>query len=124
MDTSTNGNGTSAASTELVGPIWKLTSMNGQVVADDIKVTLEFGADGMYFAQAPVNTVRGPFTVDGDKLTIADGAMTQMAGIDEAHNIAETSFIESLAKVVSYNIQGDVLSLQDSAGATILEFGL
>jgi len=124
VDTSTNGNGTSAASTELVGPIWKLTSMNGQVVADDIKVTLEFGADGMYFAQAPVNTVRGPFTVDGDKLTIADGAMTQMAGIDEAHNIAETSFIESLAKVVSYNIQGDVLSLQDSAGATILEFGL
>jgi len=115
--------------TDLVGPIWKMTQMATDKnasdiapVADGITVTIEFGADGMYFAQAPVNTVRGPFTVEGDKLTLADGAMTQMAGIDDAHNIAEDTFIGLLKRVVSYKIQGNTLSLYDNAGILIMEF--
>ena len=126
VDSSTSAAGDGS---DLIGVIWKLTKMAdasgaaASAVADDIVATLEFAADGMYFAQAPVNTVRGPYTFGApDRLTLAEGAMTQMAGIDDAHNVAETTFVGLLSKVVSYKVQGDTLSLLDDAGAVILEF--
>jgi len=110
--------------TELIGPTWKLKAMDGCAVASDIVATIQFGADSMYFAQAPVNTVRGPFSVEGEKLTLQEGAMTQMAGIDEAHNAAEKTFVDLLKRVVSYKLQGTSLALLDNAGTAILEFEL
>jgi heat shock protein HslJ len=128
-DTTVNTDGSTTKDAELVGPVWKLTQMAGPAVgsdiapiADDINVTIEFDAEGMYFAQAPVNTVRGPYVVDGESLTLEDGASTLMAGIDEAHNEAETTFIGLLARVKTFKILADSLSLYDDAHILILEF--
>ena len=108
---------------DLVGTVWNLAAMNGTPLASDITTTIEFKDDGMYYAQAPVNTVRGPFTAGADgTLTLGPGAMTQMAGIDEAHNVAEKTFTDLLGQVVSYRVQGDTLSLLDDAGTVVLEF--
>jgi len=117
---------------DLIGPEWVLTAMadniEGAEAADlaegrEWLASITFNEDGMYFAQAPVNTVRGPYLLAGDnELVIEDGAMTQMAGIDDEVNNAEHTFIGLLQRVASYKIAGNSLSLYDDAGNLILGF--
>ena len=121
---------TDGLESDLIGTEWTLIAMATDdegidlvPVADDINASITFDADGTYFAQAPVNTVRGPFTLgDEGDLTIADGAMTMMAGIDDAQNEAENMFVAQLARVSSYKVLADTLSLYDDAHHLILEF--
>ncbi|MCL2491384.1 MAG: META domain-containing protein [Coriobacteriia bacterium] len=115
---------------EIIGPEWTLIAMapdeNGSAaepIPEKITASITFADDGMYHVQAPVNIVNGPFTVsDTGELTLGTGAMTRMAALDEEVAAAEDVFVALLARVVSYKLEGDVLSLQDSAGTTILEF--
>jgi len=122
VDTNTDG--------DLVGPVWTLTQMaakeegaDAAPIEEGITATIEFNADGTYHAQAPVNILNGTYTLDGgDKITINDGAMTRMIGIDDAVNAAEDAFVAHLTSVATYKVLADSLSLYDTDGILVLEF--
>jgi len=113
---------------ELEGVTWNLFSwLDEEGIAqtsygDNISATIEFGADGMYFAQAPVNTIRGPYTADDSgAMTIEDGAMTRISG-DEISNAAENDFVANLQRTAGFHIANGMLRLLDSNGNPLMEF--
>jgi len=121
---------TTALESEIIGPEWKLTEMAEDVegadsapIADNIEASITFSADGMYHAQGPVNIINGPFTLGpNNELTLGAGAMTRMAALDEDVAAAEDTFVAQLARVKSYKVLADGLSLYDDAHILILEF--
>jgi len=112
----------------LEGVTWKLFSWldeDGIVRTpneDGISATIEFGPDGMYFAQAPVNTMRGSYIAENNgTLVIEEGAMTRIA-VDEVSRPAENAFIANLISTTGFEIADNMLRLLDNTGSPLMEF--
>ena len=73
--------------------------------------------DERFSASTGVNRLSGTYSLEGDELTLRPGPMTQMAG-SPAAMAQERAFCEALAKVTSFRVSGDELTLH--AGATVV----
>jgi len=109
----------------LEGTDWIATGINNgkggvQSPAADTTVTALFKG-GTMAGNASVNQYSAPYELDGEKLTIGMATSTMMAGSDEAM-AQEKAFISALSKVATWRINGDVLDLVASDGATQVTF--
>ena len=85
-------------------------------------VTLEFGADGSFNGQGPVNLYFGSWYVTGTNgITFGPTGSTLMAGPEDQMK-AETEFFGKLANVTGYTISDGKLTLTDKDGKTLLTF--
>ncbi len=81
-------------------------------------ITLEF-SENDYHGQV-VNNYFGSYKTSGDKITFGAGGSTMMMGPREEME-AERHYFADLAKVKTYTLQNDVLTLTTSDGK-VLEF--
>ncbi|HSJ57139.1 MAG TPA: META domain-containing protein, partial [Anaerolineae bacterium] len=108
----------------LAGTSWVLTSLRGQPALESTRVTLEFEA-GTVGGSAGCNSYGGganndPYvaTPDGE-LALPEIASTLMACADAAVMQQEADYLDALASVERYRVEGDALELQNGAGETV-----
>jgi heat shock protein HslJ len=134
---STNTSGSSGGSTTppttatpaadpLAGTAWKLNSFQGPdgaivPAAPNSNATLDFDTAGG-LGGSICNQFGGTYTVDGQKLSIQLGPMTQMACGDPRITAEETAVIKLLPQVTSFDAAGGKLTLADAGGAVLLTY--
>jgi heat shock protein HslJ len=110
-----------ATTNNLADTHWQLQTMNGQSVPTGMTVSMDFTADtfgGLGFC----NNYGGNYQVNGTSLTLTQTAMTMMACLGDNRDQLEQQHIAALGQVVTYHIDGDVLTLFDQANAPLLQF--
>ncbi len=90
-------------------------------LSTDKNVTLNFGENGSFNGQAPVNLYFGTITATGSTISFGDIGSTLMAGPENQMN-AETAFFQALGNASSYEISTGKLTLMDKNGKTLLTF--
>ena len=106
----------------LGGTSWRLSSWTlSSLDPADFTITAHF-ADGRVGGKSAVNTYGGSY-VTGSGGSFSEGQLvsTEMAGA-EPDIRAEQAYIELLGKAASYKVNGDALTLFDSAGNESLGF--
>jgi heat shock protein HslJ len=109
------------ATNDLADTTWQLQTMNGQSTPTGLTVTMDFTADtfgGFGFC----NNYGGNYQVRGDTLTLTQTMMTMMACLGENRDQLEQQHMAALAKVVTYQIDGDTLTLFDQQNVSLLQF--
>ena len=97
--------------------VWTLSSLDPA----DFTITAHF-ADGRVGGKSAVNTYGGSYvTGSGGSFSVGQLVSTEMAGA-EPDIRAEQAYIELLGKAASYKVNGDALTLFDSAGNESLGF--
>jgi heat shock protein HslJ len=111
-----------AARPSLSGTVWRPVALGGAPVdwaPPGREPFVRFStADGVFFASAGCNTLRGGLTVDGDALTLGPGASTMMA-CPEPIMALERALAEALAATTAHAIGGRTLRLRDAGGAVV-----
>jgi heat shock protein HslJ len=105
----------------LTDTAWQLQTMNGQPVPTGLTVNMDFMADtfgGLGFC----NNYGGNYQVQGTTLTLTQTSMTMMACMGDNRDQLEQQHIAALGQVVTYRIDGDVLTLFDQTNAPLLQF--
>ena len=109
----------------LEGPTWRWTTLTENApfartdVADPGSYTLTLRDDGSFQAVADCNTVNGTFETSGDEITFSLGASTLVACPEGSRS---DEYIDLLASVSSFNVDGDDLRLYLSNAAGRMAF--
>jgi heat shock protein HslJ len=97
-------------------------------IGGDLNPTINFAADGTYSGRAACNNYSGPYTLQGDALTMELGPMTMMACPTDVQTKFETAYLETLSKVRAFAIDlvdgKNVLTMGDESGKTLLKYTL
>ncbi len=103
-----------AASIDLAGTNWILSSLNGDLPLAGTAVTLQFGTDGTVFGTDGCNRFNTTYTQDGSSLTInpSTGISTLMACEEPVMNQA-TAYTTALSETTSFTASGNQLSLSN-----------
>jgi heat shock protein HslJ len=113
-----------AAPASLVGPTWRLVSIDGREAVPGVRVTATFAADDRIAGTAGCNRYTGRAAADGARLDVGLLASTRMfcgaAGVMDQ----ESAYLAALEKVRSYRIAGTTLELGPAPGRTSLLFKL
>ena len=101
-----------AASIDLAGTNWVLSSLNGSLPAADTAVTLQFGTDGTVAGTDGCNQFSTSYTQDGANLTINQPAASTMMACEEPIMTQAAAYMTALASVTSFTASGSQLNLQ------------
>jgi heat shock protein HslJ len=94
----------------LNGTVWKLTELNGGVVAANHLPSLVFdSAAHQVSGQAGVNTFSGGYTQQDAALDFSPFAVTRMAGKPSQMKL-EGEFLKALDRVTAWKIEGAILT--------------
>jgi heat shock protein HslJ len=93
----------SASNGGLVNTSWTVTTINGVAVLPATPPTMTFGQDGIVAGSASCNQYSGPFTTDGDRITIGDIASTMMMCQGDI-GAQETAFLGALGAVGTWRL--------------------
>jgi heat shock protein HslJ len=110
----------SAADATLTGQEWTLTSLGGAPMTPDAGVTATFGDDGSVTGSAGCNRFSGPYTVDGEDLSIGPLLTTRMSCGPTADDL-ERTYLGALEAAIGFAISGTDLVISTSNDVT-LEF--
>ena len=103
----------------LKGTSWRLVLLGGTPLIPGTEITAAF-EDGQVHGQA-CNSYGGSYTVSGDKLTVRELFMTEMACLDpEGIMQQEGQYLEMLAMASSFKISGQELRIVSSAGGELV----
>ena len=111
----------------LEGTSWTGTGVNngkGGVESTDLTgtISIEFAADGRVSGIAGCNQYNGNYATSGTEgLTFSNLAMTRKACAAPAMAL-ESQYTAALAKVTTYSLSGNTLTLRDAEGATQATF--
>ncbi|MHB1317623.1 MAG: META domain-containing protein [Anaerolineae bacterium] len=106
----------------LEGTSWNLSAMSA-IAYDPVEYTITAAfAEGRMSGTGTVNSYSGPYTVGASgAFTPGEIARTLMAGPEPAQALEDTYF-ELLSRVRSYDLEGDILTLNDEADNALLQF--
>lgn len=91
-----------------------------QNAMNDAQITISFNpAELRYAGKSAVNRYFGTYKADGNKLTLGPAGVTMMMGPEPLMQ-AEQNYLQSLAKVVSFERKGDELTLTTSDGQKLV----
>lgn len=91
-----------------------------QNAMNDAQITISFNpAELRHAGKSAVNRYFGTYKADGGKLTLGPAGVTMMMGPEPLMQ-AEQNYLQSLAKVVSFERQGDELTLTTSDGQKLV----
>lgn len=118
------GKNTPAATTvtaaELHGQDWTVTTLGPSTAPlPGTVMTLSFGNPGEVSGKAGCNSFSGSYTATGGSLTFDQLAMTRM-GCEPDVMAQEDAFSKALADTRSATVAGDVLTLKDASGETVM----
>lgn len=111
--------GTNGTSVDVLG-VWNVLSVNGEDVVLGELPTFTFSEDGTYSVFAGVNLINGEYVIDGDVLAMGEGAMTKMAGPEDAMAV-EDAIAAAIAAPFTVCRDEDGLTLSDQDGNIVLE---
>ncbi len=117
-----------ATSQDLAGTSWQVIGYNNgkQAVVSVMAGTemdIQFGKDGTVSGKSGCNTYNGPYTVNGNQITIGPLASTMMACSDPAGIMdQEQQYLTALGTAATYQIENNVLELRTSDGALAADF--
>ncbi len=117
-----------AQSQDLAGTDWEVTAYNNgqQAVVGALEgtaLTASFGEDGSLSGNSGCNQFTGPYTVDGNQITIGPLASTMMMCSDpEGAMDQEAQFLIALQSAANYEIEGNVLQLRTKDDALAAMF--
>ena len=98
----------------LVACAGKATSLNGEYkmlnAPENAEITIGFEGD-RYFGAAAVNRYFGSFEKEGNQIKFGPSGATMMAGPENLMK-AEHQYLQDLAKVKTYTIEGNTLTLK------------
>ena len=98
-----------------IGKEYKLTQ-----APNNAEITLGFdGKENRYFGKAAVNNYFGAYTLEGEDLSFGPAGATMMAG-PEVLMAAEQEYLQFLADVKSYKLEGNKLILTGADGKTLV----
>lgn len=108
----------------LEGTPWQLASV-GEITASSggrKKPYVEFQADGLRVTgHGGVNGFTGRYSLDGERLTIADVTSTMMAGPPALMNV-ERGLLDALSATATFEADGGGLRLKDESGTVVATF--
>jgi heat shock protein HslJ len=114
----------SAAPPALIGPTWRLASINGREALPGVRVTAVFGADDRVAGTAGCNRYVGRGAASGSRLDVGPLAMTRMfCGADGVMD-QEQAYVAALENAKAYRIDGARLTLGRTSGSATLVFRL
>ena len=115
-DGSGGGGGASTSAAALEGTSWRLTGWSiSSKDPNDFTITAQF-ADGRIGGTSAVNQYGGPYTADDDgSFSVGELVSTMMAGPEPDMN-AEQTYLQILAQVEEFAIDGDELTLSGGSG--------
>lgn len=106
----------------LVGRNWALREIAGAPVDGPGAPGIAFEASGRFFGRGGCNSFQGEAEIGAGRISFPDNiGMTMMACSQEAEAL-DRRFLEALAQVAGYVLEGDRLSLNDTAGNSVLGF--
>jgi heat shock protein HslJ len=109
----------------LVGTTWTLATFAiGDAVSSTVagtETTVELLEDGMVVGTTGCNRYHGTYVLDGDRLSFSTLASTKMLCADDITN-QEVVFLDAMAAVRRFTIEGTQLSLTDDGGTLLLAF--
>lgn len=114
--------------TALPGSTWSAVLFNdgmAQIVGvTGVQITAQFGADGQLAGFSGCNNYSAGYTTGADSsITFGPIAATQKACSDPVNVMEqEAQYLAALQSAVTYQIQGQQLSMQDSAGELAVQF--
>ena len=111
-----------AATSSLIGPTWRLVSLNGRDVVAGVEVNAVFAADDRVAGTAGCNRYTGRAAAKPATLEVGLLATTMMYCGAEGVMPQEQAYLAALEKARSYRIAGTELRLGPSAGAVTLVF--
>lgn len=100
---------------------WVCVSMAGRGADPNQPLTLEFAPDGGVSGHSGVNRFAGSCSTGTGRLEFGAIASTKMGASPERMD-RERRYLEALASVRSFSVQGGLLRLNDGGGRTVLEF--
>lgn len=111
---------TAAAPSGLAGTSWDVTNFNNGKEAvvglvEGSTITLSF-ADGQATGKA-CNNYFGPYTQDGDKVTVGPLGASMMMCPEEGVSEQEQLYLTALQAATTWSIDGSTLTLRDDSGA-------
>lgn len=112
--------GETAADATLTGQEWSLTGLGGAPIEPGAGLTATFGDDGSVTGSAGCNRFMGPYTVDGDSLSVGPLAATRMSCGITADDL-ESTYLGALEAASGFVISGNDLVISTSNDVT-LEF--
>lgn len=100
---------------------WKVVAIAGEFIPETLEPTmLTFdAAAGTYNGVTGVNLVNGSYELNGDVLTIGEGAMTRKMG-DSISNVVEINYINALNAVKAVSVVDGTLVLKDAEGNALM----
>lgn len=84
---------------------------------DNAEITIAF-ADARYSGKAAVNNYFGSFEKDGNKIKFGPAGSTMMAGPENLMKI-ERQYLQNLAKINAYSLNGKTLTLTGTDNLTL-----
>ena len=100
---------------------WRLMSLDGAAVPEDVEVDASFDESGTITGSSGCNAYASPFSIDGR--AIQTGPVTaQLVSCEEALASVEEAYLDALEAATSWSVRGDTLSLHGPGGEPELEF--
>jgi putative lipoprotein len=109
----------SAATPDLVGPLWIAEDIGGRGVVDRSRTSMGFDSDGRVSGLGGCNRFTGGYTLEGARLRFGPMAGTMMA-CPPALAEQEQRLHAALAQVRGWRIANGLLHLTDEAGGTVI----
>jgi heat shock protein HslJ len=101
---------------------WKLSLINGQAPLAGSTISAKF-EKGEIGGNSGCNSYGGQYSTSGNKLTLSQLVMTEMACMDPQGVMdQETAFLQAFGQAASYSIKDGNLEIQNASGDTILVF--
>ena len=106
----------------LVGPTWRLTTIEGQPVLAGSKVTAVFSAEARVSGNAGCNGYFGSAKLETGTLSIGALASTLMACVPDGVMSQETRYLAALQSATRFSVSGDELRLGRSTSDVTLVY--
>ena len=110
------------APTALVGPTWRLASLDGRAALPGSRVTAVFAEDGRVAGSAGCNAYTGRANPSAGRLEVGPLASTRMFCDVDGVMTQEAAYLGLLEKATAYRIAGARLELGPATGAATLVF--
>lgn len=115
------------ANSQLAGTSWDVINYNNgrEAVVSlilDTAITAAFSEDGQISGNAGCNDYSGPYTTEGDEITIGPIAATRRFCIEEGLMDQEAAYLAALETAATYQITGDTMVMRTAEGAMVANF--
>jgi heat shock protein HslJ len=107
---------------EITGQVWVLDSLNGSPPLTGTLITAEFTTDGKVGGTAGCNAYSGQYTVSGSQIQFTTPMASTMMACEQPVMDQENAYFQALGAAKSFTMNGDQLTLKESAGAVVATY--